>query len=84
MEFGLKTFGLIAGLTTDVGLDVLVVGVDDVLVVMAGFVAVADVGLVVAEVNDVLGAKVILGVEEVFVILGLLGTVLVTAEVIGL
>jgi len=89
VEFVLVVFGLTVGLTTDVGLVVLVVGVVGVLFVIVGFVEDVNVVLlgnvvfgaeVVLFVKDVLGAKVVLGVEDVFVV-SVDG--LVTDDVIG-
>jgi hypothetical protein len=84
VEFGLLTFGLTVGLTTDVGDVVFVVGVVDVLFVIAGvvtfgvvvvvFVAgVVTLGVVVdvsvgLVVKGVLGASVVLGTALVFVV----------------
>jgi len=63
VEFGLLTFGLTVGFTTDVGDVVFVVGVVDVLFVIVGLV----VG-VVLDVNVVLGASVVFGVVVVLVV----------------
>ena len=84
VEFGLLTFGLTVGFTTDVGDVVLVVGVVDVLVVTAGvvtfgvvvvvFVAgVVDLGVVVDAsvglvVKGTFGASVVFGTVLVFVV----------------
>jgi hypothetical protein len=83
VEFGLLTFGLTVGLTTDVGDVVLVVGVVGVLFVIVGVDGVVA-GLVVEDVIDVFGAKVVFGTEEVFVVmLGFFVAGLVNAEVNG-
>ena len=84
VEFGLLTFGLTVGLTTDVGDVVLVVGVVVVLFVIVGLtvgavtlgvvVVVFVAGVVVLDVSEGLvvkgtfGASVVLGTPLVFVV----------------
>jgi len=69
VEFGLLTFGLTVGLTTDVGDVVLVVGVSEVLVVTTGLVTgVVFVGVVVFDVSVGLVVTGTFGVSVGFVV----------------